>query len=160
TDLVDTAYFANSARIVARAAALLGRTEDATKYEKLHRDIVKAFNDNFVSTNGIVRGDTQTAYLLALKFDLLPEDLREAAARRLAEDVEQSGHLTTGFVGVGLICPVLSQVGRSDLAWKLALTDTYPSWLFSVKNGATTIWERWDGWTPERGFQDSSMNSF
>jgi alpha-L-rhamnosidase len=61
---------------------------------------------------------------------------------------------------VGLICPTLTRIGRSDLAWRLVLTDTYPSWLFSVKNGATTIWERWDGWTPEHGFQDSSMNSF
>ena len=159
-ELVDTAYFANSARMVARAAALLGKTEDTAKYEKLHDDIVAAFDAAFVSTNGTVRGDTQTAYILALQFDLLPENLRTAAARRLAGDVETNGHLTTGFVGVGLICPALTQIGRSDLAWQLVLTNTYPSWLFSVKNGATTIWERWDGWTPERGFQDPAMNSF
>ena len=90
--------------------------------------------------------------LLALQFDLLPENLRAIAAQRAtAENVETNGHLTTGFVGVGLICPTLTQIGRSDLAWELALTNTYPSWLFSVKNGATTIWERWDGWTPEQG---------
>jgi alpha-L-rhamnosidase len=107
-----------------------------------------------------VRGDTQTAYILALQFDLLPDTLRAQAARRLAGKVETNGSLTTGFVGVGLICPALTQIGRSDLAWQLVFNDEYPSWLFSVKNGATTIWERWDGWTPERGFQDSSMNSF
>jgi alpha-L-rhamnosidase len=95
-----------------------------------------------------------------LQFDLLPEPLRAAAAERLSENVTQAGHLTTGFVGVGLLCPTLTQIGRSDLAWQLLLTESYPSWLFSVKNGATTIWERWDGWTPEKGFQDSSMNSF
>lgn len=77
-----------------------------------------------------------------------------------AENLSQNEQLTTGFVGVGLICPTLTQIGRSDLAWQLVFTDTYLSWLFSVKNGATTIWERWDGWTPEKGFQDSSMNSF
>ncbi len=163
TDVVDTAYFANSARLVARAAALLGKTNDAVKYDKLFHDIAAVFNQSFVATNGNIKGDTQTAYLLALQFDLLPSrdgGIRAAAAQRLAEDVERNGHLTTGFVGVGLICPTLTQIGRSDLAWQLVLTNTYPSWLFSVKNGATTIWERWDGWTPEHGFQDSSMNSF
>jgi len=159
-DLVDTAYFANSADIVARAAALLGKPEDAAKYEALHQKIVSAFRDSFLSPAGELKGDTQTAYILALMFDLLPEDLREEAARRLADKVEQTGHLTTGFVGVGLICPALTGIGRSDLAWQLVLNDDYPSWLFSVKNGATTIWERWDGWTPEKGFQNSAMNSF
>ncbi len=158
--VVDTAYFANSAHLVAQAAALLGKTDDAAKYDKLFHDITDAFNQTFVSTNGVIQGDTQTGYILALHFGLLPENLRIAAAQRLAENVEQSGHVTGGFVGNGLICPTLTQIGRSDLAWNLVLTNTYPSWLFSVKNGATTIWERWDGWTPEHGFQDSSMNSF
>jgi alpha-L-rhamnosidase len=159
-EVVDTAYFANSARCVAEAAALLGKTDDAAKYDKLFHDITNAFYHTFVTTNGVVQGDTQTGYILALHFGLLPENLRAAAARRLAEDVERHGHVTGGFVGKGLICPTLSQIGRSDLAWDLVLTNTYPSWLFSVKNGATTIWERWDGWTPEHGFQDSAMNSF
>jgi alpha-L-rhamnosidase len=183
--IVDTAYFANSARIVAKAAALLGKTEDAAKYDALQRDITGAFNTAFVGsdgsitgvgggfrgarsaapptdggTNAVRMGNTQTAYLLALQFGLLPENLRATVAQRLADNVSENGHLTTGFVGVGLICPMLTQIGRSDLAWQLVMTDTYPSWLFSVKNGATTIWERWDGWTPEKGFQDSSMNSF
>ena len=185
-NIVDTAYFANSARIVARAAALLGKTDDAAKYDQLFHDIADAFNKNFVGPDGSITavagllpraapatnagqrsrrlreraGNTQTAYILALQFDLLPENLRPVVAQRLAHDVEQNGHLTTGFVGVGRICPTLTQIGRPDLAWQLVLTDTYPSWLFSVKNGATTIWERWDGWTPERGFQAASMNSF
>jgi alpha-L-rhamnosidase len=160
TEVVDTAYFANSAHLAAKAAALLGRPDDAAKYDKLFHDIADAFNQAFVSTNGVIQGDTQTGYILALHFGLLPENLRAAAARHLAENVDQHGHLTGGFVGNGLICPTLSQIGRSDLAWDLVLTNTYPSWLFSVKNGATTIWERWDGWTPEHGFQDSTMNSF
>ena len=160
TDVVDTAYFANSADLAAKAATVLGKTEDAARWEKLHQDIVAAFNRTFVSTNGVIRGDTQTAYILALQFNLLPDPLRPLAAQRLAENVAEHGHLTTGFVGVGLICPTLTQIGRPDLAWQLLFADSYPSWLFSVKNGATTIWERWDGWTPEKGFQDSSMNSF
>ena len=187
TNIVDTAYFANSANIVAKAAAILGKTEDAAKYTKLRADIVAAFNAAYVGADGSITapggmrggrggaaaapaapegaaaprtGNTQTAYMLALKFDLLPENLRPIVAKRLADDVAQSGHLTTGFVGVGMICPMLTDINRSDLAWQLVFTDTYPSWLFSVKNGATTIWERWDGWTPEKGFQDSAMNSF
>jgi alpha-L-rhamnosidase len=160
TEVVDTAYFAHSAQLMAIAATLLGKTDDAAKYDKLFRDITDAFNQNFVSTNGAIQGDTQTGYILALQFGLLPEALRPAAAQRLADDVIKHGHVTGGFVGNGLICPTLTQIGRSDLAWQLVLTDSYPSWLFSVKNGATTIWERWDGWTPERGFQASSMNSF
>ena len=177
--IVDTAYFANSARIVAKTAAILGKTDDVAKYEKLFGEIKATFNKSFVGPDGSITGvggfdrrggpptatgpragNTQTAYILALQFDLLPENLRPVVARRLAEDVETNAHLTTGFVGVGLICPTLTEIGRSDLAWQLVLADTYPSWLFSVKNGATTIWERWDGWTPERGFQDASMNSF
>jgi alpha-L-rhamnosidase len=160
TEVVDTAYFAHSAELVAKAAALLGKTDDAAKYNKLFHDITDTFNQVFVSTNGTIQGDTQTGYILALQFGLLPENLRAAAAQRLADDVARRGHVSGGFVGNGLICPTLTQIGRSDLAWELVLTNTYPSWLFSVKNGATTIWERWDGWTPEHGFQDSSMNSF
>jgi alpha-L-rhamnosidase len=160
TEVVDTAYFANSARIVAKSAAILGKGEDSAKYTKMFHEIRDAFNAAFVATNGVVRGDTQTGSILALRFDLLPPELRSAVAHRLAAYVEQAGHLTTGFVGNGLICPTLTDLGRSDLAWDLVLTNSYPSWLFSVKNGATTIWERWDGWTPEHGYQDSSMNSF
>ena len=160
TSLVDTAYFANSAQLVARAAELLGYTNDAAKYDKLYHDIVDVFDQTFISTNGVIEGNTQTGYILALQFGLLPKNLRATAALRLADNVEQHGHLTTGFVGNGRICPLLSQIKRPDLAWDLLLTNTYPSWLFAVKNGATTIWERWDGWTPDKGFENSSMYSF
>ena len=178
--------FANSAAIVAKAAALLGKADDAAKFTQLHDDLVAAFNRDYVGEDGSITapggggfgrgpsaggnapapspaartGNTQAAYVLALAFDLLPEKLRPVVAQRLAADIEQNGHLTTGFVASGLLCPVLSKVGRSDLAWRLVFTDTYPSWLFSIRNGATTIWERWDGWTPDKGFQASSMNSF
>ena len=98
---------------------------------------------------------------MALKFDLLPDELRAKAAQYLADDIKANGwHLSTGFVGVSYLLPVLTEAGKVDTAYRLLMQDTFPSWLFSVKHGATTIWERWDGWTPENGFQDPGMNSF
>ena len=92
---------------------------------------------------------------------LLPDDLRPRAVQHLADDIATRGnHLSTGFVGVSYLLPVLSAGGRLDVAYALLNQDTFPSWLFSVKQGATTIWERWDGWTPGKGFQNAGMNSF
>ena len=104
-DVVATAYFAHSAHLVAKSAAILGKSEDAAVYDKLFHDIADAFNQAFVAPDGKIKGDTQTAYILALQFDLLPENLRHAAAQRLAKDVEKREHLTTGFIGVGLHLP-------------------------------------------------------
>ena len=99
--------------------------------------------------------------MLALRFNLLPEDKRDGAAKHLVADIEaKHGHLSTGFVGVGYLCPVLSDAGYDDVAYKLLLNDTFPSWGYSIKHGATTIWERWNGWTAEDGFGDVGMNSF
>ena len=98
---------------------------------------------------------------MALRFNLLPDDLRSKAAQYLEEDVEaHHDHLTTGFVGVSYLLPALTSENKIDVAYRLFQQDTFPSWLFSVKNGATTIWERWDGWTQEKGFQNPGMNSF
>jgi len=98
---------------------------------------------------------------MALKFDLLPQSLRPRAATYLEDDIRAKGnHLSTGFVGVSYLLPVLTLSGKTSTAYTLLMQDTFPSWLFSVKHGATTIWERWDGWTPEKGFQDPGMNSF
>ncbi|HVT81564.1 MAG TPA: family 78 glycoside hydrolase catalytic domain [Phycisphaerae bacterium] len=159
TNIVDTAFFAHSAWILSQAAAILDKP-DAARYDKLFHDIADAFNKAYVQPDGSITAGTQTCYVLALEFNLLPENLRDAAAKHLTDDVQQRRHLTTGFVGVGLINPMLSRLGRSDLAYTLLFQDTYPSWLYTVKQGATTMWERWDGYTPETGFQASSMNSF
>ena len=160
-DLIGTAYFGYSTHLVAKSCAALGRTEDAAKYEQLFQDIKSAFVKKYVTDDGEIKGDTQTAYLMALKFDLLPDDLREKAAQHLDANIKNNKwHLSTGFVGVGYLLPVLEQAGRDDTVHRLLLQDTYPSWLFPVTHGATTIWERWDGWTPEKGFQDPGMNSF
>ena len=93
--------------------------------------------------------------------DLLPAELRARAAERLVENIERHDfHLTTGFVGVGLLCPTLSEMGYSDVAHRLLRNETFPSWGYSIRHGATTIWERWDGWTDTDGFQTPKMNSF
>ena len=160
-ELIGTAYFAYSTKLVARAAKALGKTEDVAKYEQLFNDIKAAFNKAYVATDGRIQGNTQTCYLMALKFDLLSAEMREKAVQYLLEDITaKKNHLSTGFIGVSYLLPVLTQAGKHDTAFKLFLQDTFPSWLFSVKHGATTIWERWDGWTPERGFQTPTMNSF
>ena len=107
------------------------------------------------------KGETQTGYLLALYMDLLPPELYPKALSYLIDDIKsRDWHLSTGFVGCGYLNPVLTDMGYPDVAYRLLLNDTFPSWGYSIKQGATTIWERWDGWTENKGFQDPGMNSF
>jgi alpha-L-rhamnosidase len=160
-DLIATAYFAHTTKIVAQTAAIIGRQADARKYAALARRIKAVFNREFVSPNGRLAGDTQTAYLLALGFGLLAGKQQAHAVRRLVKDIEDRGvHLSTGFVGAPLLAPVLSRFGHTELAYKLLLQTTYPSWLYTVLQGATTMWERWNSYTKAKGFGDASMNSF
>ncbi len=161
-DVLGTAYFAHSTDLVARSLRVLGRVEEAMQYEQLFEDIKAAFNKAYVGADGRIKGDTQTAYILGLRFNLLSHEHRERALEYLVADIESKGNrLSTGFVGVSHLLPVLSENGRPDVAMKLLLQDEFPSWLYSVKHGATTIWERWNGYTPETGpHPDISMNSF
>ena len=160
-DLIGTAFFAHSAGLLARVAAVLGKHEDAARYEQLRQDVRRAFVERFVTPGGLVAGQSQTAYVLALHFDLLPAKLRPLAVEALVRDIEaRKRHLSTGFVGASYLLDVLSDAGQLDLAYALLFQTTWPSWLYPVLQGATTIWERWDGWTQERGFQDPNMNSF
>ncbi len=160
-DLISTAYFARTAEIVANVAQIIGKKSDAQKYLVLHKKVKKAFVKEFVSVTGRIVGDTQTSYLLALGFNLLPANTRKYATKRLVDDIEKRGwHLSTGFVGTPLLAPVLSSIGRTDVAYRLLLQTTYPSWLYTVAQGATTMWERWNSWTKETSFGDVSMNSF
>lgn len=160
-DVIATAYFAYSTNLLSKMAAAIGKQEDAVRYSELFRQIKAAFNKAYVSDDAKVKGETQTCYLLALYFDLLPENKRPAAAEHLLEDIKQRDfHLSTGFVGLSYLLPTLTETGNLDTAYRLLNQDTFPSWLYSIKNGATTIWERWDGWTEEKGFQDPGMNSF
>ena len=159
-DLIATAYFSYSSGILSKTAAIIGKTEDAKKYAKLSDDIKKAFVNEYVTPSGRLVSHTQTAYSLALAFNLLPENLIPKAASFLAEDVKKFGHLTTRFVGTPLLCKTLSANGYEDLAFMLLNRKEYPSWLYPVTQGATTIWERWDGQKPDGSFQDVGMNSF
>ena len=159
-DLVATAYFARSAELLSRTAGVLGRLEDEALYRGVFENVCRAFQDEFVTPNTRLSSNTQTAYALALAFDLLPEGQRAGAAFRLAEDVRSFKHLTTGFLGTPLLCSVFTEFGYVDEAYQLLNRSDYPSWLYPVTRGATTIWERWDGIKPDSAFQDEGMNSF
>jgi alpha-L-rhamnosidase len=159
-DLIATALFAHSTDLLQRTARILGKQADAKRYGEMLAGIRRAFRREFVTETGRVGENTQTAYALALHFDLLPDDLRPVAAARFAREVRERKHLTTGFVGTPYLCHVLSRHGYLDEAYLLLNRQEYPSWLYPVKQGATTIWERWDGQKPDGSFQDKGMNSF
>jgi len=161
TDLIATAFLAHSTDLVARTATVLGRGDEAAEYRARFRAMREAFNREFVSRTGRVGENTQTAYALAIAFDLLPDSLVAAAAGRLARDVEaREHHLTTGFLGTPHILHVLGATGHVGLAFALLTQRTYPSWLYPITRGATTMWERWDGIRPDSSFEDPGMNSF
>ena len=161
--LIGTAFFAHSATLLSRIATVLGKKEDARKYRTLAGEVHAAFNRAYVGKDGLILPETrtQTAHVLALHFDLLPEAARPAAAAARAADIAARGdRLSTGFVGTPYISYVLTRAGRADVAFALLHQKRWPSWLYAVTQGATSIWERWDGWTEEEGFQSVSMNSF
>jgi alpha-L-rhamnosidase len=161
-DLIGTAFYAQDADLMARIAGVLGCGEDSAHYASLHAEILKAFRGRFFDeATGLLRCATQTAYVLALRFGLVPEGQRSAFAGELVRLIAENGfHIGTGFVGTPHILHVLSDNGQLETAYRLLEQEEFPSWLFPVKNGATTIWERWNGWTPHDGFADESMNSF
>lgn len=159
--LIAQCFWAHSTQLVINAAKVLGKNEDVQKYSALLQRIKDAFNKEYVTATGRLVSGTQTAYVLALNFDMLPEAQRKQAADRLVENVKSYGdHLSTGFLGTPYLCHVLSRFGHDDVAYTLLEQETYPSWLYPVKMGATTIWERWDGIKPDSTFQTPGMNSF
>lgn len=162
-ELIGTAFFAHSARLLSQAAGVLGRPDAEKRYAELTARVRDAFRRRFVSPEGLVSGNTQTSRVLALHFDLLEEKERSVNLQALARNLQSRGgvQLTTGFVGTPYLLHVLTESGRLDLAYRLLLRREYPSWLYPiVAGGATTIWERWNGWTEEGGFYDPEMNSF
>ncbi|WP_348811206.1 family 78 glycoside hydrolase catalytic domain [Flavobacterium maritimum] len=160
--LVAQCFYAYNVEIMIKAATLLGKTEEVKEYQSLLERVRKAFQTEYMTASGKLISETQTAYILALQFDMLPENLRAQAVERLVKNIESyEYHLTTGFLGTPFLNPVLTRFGRNDIAYKLLLQDTYPSWLYPIKaHGATTIWERWDSMKPDGTFQDPSMTSF
>ena len=159
--LIAQAFYIHSTNILLNAASILGKEEDVKKYTVLLEQIKQAFLNEYVTPNGRLVSSTQTAYVLALEFDLLPEGQRKGAANRLVDNIRRyNNHITTGFLGTPYLCDVLTKYGYVDVAYELLLQESYPSWLYPVKMGATTIWERWDGIKPDSSFQNPGMNSF
>jgi alpha-L-rhamnosidase len=159
--VIYEAYFAKSAWLTAKAAAVLGKDDDAKKYYDLFEQIKTAFNNAYVKDDGTITGDTQTCYVLAIAFNLLDSEQQQLAAQHLVDHIKQRDwHLSTGFIGTKDLMLALSKIGREDVAYRLLHQRTFPGWEFSIGQGATSIWERWDGWTPQKGFQDPGMNSF
>ena len=168
-DLIGTAFLAYDAHLMAQIADVLNKPDDAEKYQQLFEEVKAAFAGRFLTNDESATSvfkdglfePTQTAYVLSLHFDLLPENLRPLAVQALVDDIEdRDTHLSTGFVGSSYLPHVLSDNGQLDTSYALLHQKSWPSWLYSVTQGATTIWERWDGWTEDKGFQTSAMNSF
>jgi len=159
--MIAQTFYAHSTQLLINAAKVLGKKDDEAKYASLLADIKAAYVKEYMTPNGRLISGTQTAYVLALQFDMLPENLRLNAAGRLVQNIRDYGnHLTTGFLGTPYLCHVLSKFGFDNVAYDLLMQETYPSWLYPVKMGATTIWERWDGIKPNGSFQTPDMNSF
>lgn len=159
-NLVANAYYAYSCRIVRDTARILDRREDECRYGALYDRIVEELNREYVTPNGRLVSETQTACVLLLHFNLLKEEYRKRVVRLLEENLNRHhGHLTTGFVGTAYLCHVLTENGKQNLAENLLLTEDYPGWLYAVKKGATTVWERWNSILPNGDFDESGMNS-
>lgn len=160
-EVIYSAYFAHSTHLLAKSAAVLGHTADAQHYEQLWQQLRQTFQQTYCEADGQIRGHSQTGYVMALAFDLLDEAHAKLAAQHLIAHLQaRKWHLATGFVGTKDLMLVLDKIGRNDVAWRLLGNKDFPSWGFEIENGATSIWERWNGWTPEHGFNDPGMNSF
>ncbi len=160
-DVFATAFYANSARLFSKIAAVLGNEKDAWEYEGLFEKIRAKFNESFVDKDGKIKGNTQSAYALALDFELLSESRQEMAFNHLLKCIEEYDYrISTGFISTIMMMKELTKRGRNDIAYQLLESERLPSWIYSINQGATTIWERWDGYVKGRGFQDAGMNSF
>jgi alpha-L-rhamnosidase len=159
--LIAQSFFAHSTQLLINTAKVLGKQDDVATYTALLQRVKDAFVKEYLTPTGRLVSSSQTAYVLALNFDMLPENLRAQAAERLVQNIKSyNNHLTTGFLGTPYLCHVLTRFGYTDVAYTLLLQESYPSWLYPVKMGATTIWERWDGQKPDSTFQTPGMNSF
>ncbi|XCF05436.1 family 78 glycoside hydrolase catalytic domain [Tamlana crocina] len=159
---VNTAYFAHSAHLVSKMAGVLGKTKDEKKYKDLYKEIALAFENKFFDTNGkfINEKQTQTSYLLAIYFDLLQPATKVKAQQHLLEEIKKAdNHLGTGFLGTPILPKVLDDMGEIDLMYEILFKETYPSWFYSINQGATTMWERWNSYSIEGGYNKQPMNS-
>ena len=160
-DVFATSFFARSTELVSLIAGVINRPIEATYYKQLHEHIKEAFVREFVDTEGKIKGGTQAGYALALNFNLLPDHLRSKAIAYILENMRDkyNGHLSTGIQTTHRLMLELTKNGHNEKAWQLLTKRSFPSWMYMIDNGATTIWERWDGYVKGRGFQDPGMNS-
>ncbi len=161
-DLISTAYFALCADIMRKVAATLGEKEDEKHYAELFEKVRTAFVKAYVKPDGEIKSDCQTVYLLPLAWNLIADkQLEKRCFEKLVKCIERDNyHLNTGFLGTPLLNLTLTKFGRADLAYRLLYNEDYPSWIFPINQGATTMWERWNSYTKEHGFGDVEMNSF
>lgn len=159
---VNTAYFAHSSHLISKIANVLGEYEDEKKYKDLYQQIALAFENKFFDENGKFKNkkQTQTSYLLAIHFNLLKPDTKVKAQKHLLQEIKNADyHLGTGFLGTPILPKVLDDMGEIDLMYKILFKETYPSWFYSINQGATTMWERWNSFSKQDGFNTQSMNS-
>ena len=155
------AYYAWDAMLMYKMALAIGKKEEADYYKKIYDTQKQYYIANFVNRDGSLNAESQQSYLHALYLDLLPdENSVKAVTKQLVDNLENNRiSLRTGFLGTGILLPTLTKLGRDDLAYSLLLSHNYPSWLYAVDNGATTMWERWDTFVKEIGWNNSGMNS-
>lgn len=159
-DFIASVYYYYSSDIIAKTAELLTISADAAHYRKQAQQIKEAIVKEYITANGRLAIDTQTAYAIALYFELVPEKQRPRVAEDLVARLKKDNdHLKTGFVGTPFICQVLSHYGYHKLATKIFLLDDFPSWLYAVNLGATTVWERWNSVLPDGSMNPEGMNS-
>ena len=160
-ELIQTAYYAYSLDLGVKISQCLKRESEAQFLEKELIKVKAAYQKYYIKNDGKVLGDSQTAYLLTLSFDLCPKNMIPLCVEHLVSKIKARAYrLSTGFIGTHLILPCLSRFGQSDVAYRLLLQEAYPSWLYPIRCGATSIWERWNGWSPDSGPGDSNMNSY
>ena len=162
-DFVSTAYYAKSVELTMKSAEVLGKKDDVEKLKKLHEEICLAFEKKYFDADGHTKtaNETQTQYLLALDFGLLSKDKAQKASQHLVRVIgECDNHLRTGFLGTPILPFVLDKIGQVDLMYSILFKESYPSWFYSINQGATTMWERWDSYTLKDGFHKDGMNSF
>ena len=160
--LISSAFYAYSVSLTMKSAQVLGFQEDAKHYQELLNRISKAFENEFFDATGKIKTPytpTQTGYLLALGFNILSEETANKSINHLVQLIKDRGtHLRTGFIGTPLLAPVLDKTGHTDLLYEILLKETYPSWFYSINQGATTMWERWDGYTHDKGFANRALS--
>ena len=157
---VSSVYFVHDIDLMIKMSDVLGKSDRAEHYKKLRKQAYAYFVENYMKDGKLI-GQTQTDKILALAFDLVDADYAKVLADELVEQIKANGNrLSTGFLGTYNLCTTLSKYGKDKMAYTLLMQRNEPSWIYSIDQGATTVWERWNSYTKENGFGDVGMNSF